>query len=259
MMLLRNYLAENTLINNTYNVINYDYLASRLRVRYGNRPLRKDLTITDIAIYAQNTIDINIDFFRNLLDNVINPYETWGETETHENNGETTNTNSTNGETTVNHSGSVEHTNDGTITDNNNGETTNSGTSSGSNPTTTQTNNKVNAYNSTTSVPYDESETIVTATNETNYNDKQVLTGNNTQTRELSAKDIYNNSDKTTTDNNSNGKQINASNGNYSKKGYNISDYDIALHAYNSAYDIIIDYIVRDILQPIADLWVVTE
>lgn len=254
MMLLLDYLKDNTLITNTYEIINYDYLSTRFRVRYGKRQMREDLNIDDYSEYAQNVVDINIGFFRNLLENVLNPFDSWAEHGTNTDSGETTKSDTTNGSTDISHSGNVEHTASGTISNTNSGENTNSGTSNVNSPTTTETQNKINAYNSTTSVPANDSKTTVAANSDTTYNDKQTLSGSNTETRDTSNKDIYNNSDNTTTNTTTNGKQNTSNSGNYSKQGYNIRDYEIALDVYNSAYDIIIDYIAREILTPMADL-----
>lgn len=255
MMILLDYLRNNTLIVNTYNIINYDYLSRRFRVRYGKRELREDLTLADYSDFAQNVVDINIDFFRNLLENVLNPFESWNENGTNSDSGELTKNNSSNGSTDVAHNGNVEHTSSGTITDDSNSENTTTGTSNTSAPSTTETQNKINAYNSVNSVPANDSKTTVTSNSDTNYNDKQTLIGSNTQTLDTSNKDIYNNSDNTTTTTTANEKQNTNNSGVYSKQGFNVKDYEIALNVYNSAYDIIIDYIAREILMPVADIW----
>lgn len=253
-MILSSYLETHVLINNTYDVLDYNVFRTRLITRYGKREMRIDLEIEDYEKIAQNVIDVNLPFFRSLLENTLNPFSSWIEK------GESLNTNdtvtdsntTTNGEVT--HSGNVEHTASGTITNAGSNETTDSGTSNENNPTSSITKNKVNAYNSVESVPSNESAITGTSTRENSYSGTQTSNLSNTETLDTSHKDIYNNSDTNTSNVQLKDTQNTTENNNYTKSGFKIGDYEAALRIYYSAYDIIVDFVIREILMPIADL-----
>lgn len=253
-MLLLDYLKSNTLISNTHGIFDYNLFKQRLIVRYGKREVREDIPLEYIAIYAQNTIDINVDYFQFLMSNVVNPFETWAENETHTNNGENTTSGTNGGTKTIAHSGDITATDGGTVNRNVNTEVKNTGTAHGENPTTSTVENNVNAYNSEVAVPHDNSKTTNTNTSDNNYDDKSTTTGTDGETRDLTKKQTFNNTDsETTTGNNSETGKFSDS-GNYKKSGYNINDVQTALQMQYNAYDTIIDCVIRDILITVAEI-----
>lgn len=252
-MILRDFLAANTLIADTHNIFDYDTLAARLRVRYGNQRVRCDISTDDIKATAQNTIDINTEYFRALFSNVVNPYKTWGETDTHNDTGTENKTNSGTSDTTNKHTGTITNADTGTITHNGTTDNTLTGTTHTDNPTTSNTTNNVNAYNSTTAVPRDNSTTTNTNTNDTNYNDTGKTTTANTETRDTTATQTLNNTDTINTANSGTEEITKNNSGGYTKSGYNIDDYLTATRAYYAAYDIVIDFLARDILITVPD------
>lgn len=254
MMLLRDYLQDNVLISNTHSIFNYDLFKQRMIVRYGAREIRDDMPVEYISVYAQNTIDINTEYFKFLFSNVVNPFETWAETETHGENGENTKTGTTGGTKNLGHTGTITTTDSGTVNNTISNSVTDSNTAHNENPTTSKTSNNVNAYNSQTAVPRDNTETINTNTSDSNYNGETKTTGTNGEIRDLTNTQTFANSDNETTTG-TNNEQNNFSNtGNYTKSGYNINDFQTALLMQYNAYDTIIDCVIRDILIIVADV-----
>lgn len=252
-MILRDFLATNILISNTYDIFKYDTLAARLKVRYGNQLVRCDMTAAEIVDVAQNTIDINVDYFRALFSNVVNPYETWGESDTHNDTGTENKTDSNTGNTTNAHTGTITNADTGTITHNGTTDTTTTGTTHSDNPTSSNTINNVNAYNSATAVPRDNSSTTSTNTADSKYADTAKNTANNTETRDTTSTQTLNNTDTITATNSGTTATTHTKSGGYTKHGYSINDYVVATRAYYAAYDIVIDYLARDILITVPD------
>lgn len=252
-MILREFLKTNRLIANTYDIFDYDTLTIRFSLRFGNQQIRRDMETELILSTAQNTIDINREYFRALFNNVINPYETWGETNTHNDNGTEQRTITTTGENTTTHTGTVTNADTGTITHNTTGENTTNGTTHNDNPTSTTTTNNVNAYNATTAVPRDNSATTGTNISDSTYSDTTKTTAANTETRNTTATQTFNNSDTTNTTTNGTDNTTKNNSGGYTKHGYSVNDYITATRAYYAAYDILIDYLARDILITVPD------
>lgn len=252
-MILRDYLSKYTLLSNTYDIFDYDTLAARLRVRYGNQQIRCDVPETEIAITAQNTIDVNREYFSALFSNVVNPYETWRETDTHTDTGTENKTNSGTGNTTNAHTGTITNADTGTITHNGTTDNTSNGTTHSDNPTTSTVVNNVNAYNSATAVPRDNSNTTNTNTADTTYSDTGKTTAANTETRDTTTTQTLNNTDTVTSSNSGTEKTTRDNSGGYTKHGYNINDYIAANRAYYAAYDIVINYLAWDILVIVPD------
>lgn len=245
-MKLKEYLLSHTLITNTYNIFDYERLITRLKIRYGNQYLRRDVEVEEIADIAQNVIDVNADYFKNLFSGVINPFETWGEKESRNDKviDETTNTVQTTN--TTEHTGTITNADEGTIQREGNGQTR----GKSSQPTENTSTTSVNAYNSSTASPRDT--TTSKGTTSTEYEDNN--TNNSTETRNITNTQTNNNTDKTTMENSGKINKTRNSDGMYNRNGYNINDYITAVRVYNNAYDIIINYIVNDILTTIPNL-----
>lgn len=254
MMLLRDYLADNTLITNTHNIFDYNLFRQRLLVRFGNRAIREDIPAEYISIYAQNTIDINVDYFKFLLSDVINPFATWAETETHGDSGESTKTETTTGGKKTEHSGTITTADSGTVNNTIDNTVTDKNTSQTVNPTTSKTTNNVNAYNSLESVPHDSTDVSSTNNSDTEFNGSTTTAGTSAETRNLTNTQTFANSDSDTTSGSNNAQNNYTNSGNYKKSGYNVNDFQRVLQMSYNAYDTIIDYVVKDILITIADM-----
>ena len=252
-MTLSEYLSNNTLISNTYDLFNYEYFKTRFNSIYGNRKIRDDKGEMGIAIIAQNVIDINEPFIRNMFSKTLDPFATWGEKGTNSEIGENThkNTNTLDGSTTTTQnttntdSGTVKNTNGGTVSvavDNT--QTPN---------TTSTTNNSVYAYNSTTAAPHDNS----TTTNSGSVKD----IGSSTTTNDLNSNETRNltqetkgegsaTTNQTISDSGTDNHNIN---GNYEKSGYSLDEYERVKRYYTSVYDYIIGLIAPEILKVVIE------
>lgn len=124
-MTLNNFLQNYTLLANPPDFLNVSFLIQRFKSRYGFRTVRNDVNTNELSFIAQNVIDINFDFLKNLFSIAPNPWETWEE-KSNENRATT-------------------------------GESNSNSTQTSNGKTATQ--NNVNAFNSTESKPESDSET----------------------------------------------------------------------------------------------------
>lgn len=185
MITLLDFLATNTLIENTHDIFNYDIFATRLLARYGFQNIRADLSEQQIKQYAQNIIDVNRGYYQSIFNHVLDPFKTWGEI------------GDNNGTTTINNNGT--ETTDYTTTMTG----TNTISASGNSTTTTENhgaeNNFRNAYNTPeTPTPTDNSTNTNNSTNINNYTDNNTNTLTNT-TKNGGTKTDTNNGTTTTT------------------------------------------------------------
>ena len=128
-MTLYEYLGSNTLISNTYNIFNYNFLATRLKVLYGSRTIRPEI---DISEAAQNYVDIYKNYLSALFqfDNEYNPMNAFEDTVIREGYDNTQNSS----DTSIENESTTDTNFDGTVTNDN----TNTQTSKDDNTTNTQ-------------------------------------------------------------------------------------------------------------------------
>lgn len=237
MMLLHEFLQQYVLLEDTHGLFEYRQFALRLETRFGKRVLRKDYTPEEIQDVAQNTLDVNLLFFMEMSNQVLSPFKTWGEkgsntlgtgfTDTTTPNLTETVTPDLTDTTTPNLTDATKHT--GTVTDEQEGDSTQD--------------NFVNAYNAATnSSPKDNSKSHATGNNITTYDNVDTTTHNGSTT--------VTHGGKTTKVQNGTNKVEHQNNGTdeYAKTGWNVSDYEQTMKAYYSFIDLVIDFIVRDIL-----------
>lgn len=205
MMLLREFLSNNTLISNTYGIFDYQIFSDRFNYRLGRCKIRDDVELVDIPKIAQNAVDINEKFLRGVFSRVINPFETWGE-----NGG---------------NKGTKTEKIDNTLTITHGAKNTQ--TQTGDETLEQKNIHSVSAYNK-----YDEQ------TPENSDEETSTRSPNLTTTSENSGVDT----NKTTADNNYTDDE------NYNKTGYNMTDFETAWRLYLNAYDILINFIVPEIL-----------
>lgn len=227
-MILRDFLRDNTLIANTHDIFDYDVFKTRLISRYGFREIRADLTIEQIQSYAQNTIDVSADYYKNLFAHILNPFETWGETD------------SGGGKITTSNTGT--ETTDYTTTTNDSTTTTVSGDNTSNSENSGAENNFKNAYNTPeTPTPTDNSTNSATGKTVTRYSDNST----NTRTGETKNGGTRTGSNSgTTTSTNSN-----------DKSGWNNSDALNTMARYMPVYDIIINDVVFAVIDTCINIW----
>lgn len=148
-MTLNEYLTNHSLLSNPPDFLNVSFLTNRIKSRYGFRRIRNDVSVDDIAAFAQNVIDINFDFLKNLFSIGLNPWETWSE--------KTSGTSETDGK--------------------------NSGTSTQTTSANAITQNNVNAFNSNVSLPDNDSSQNSSGNSATTVNDTNSVKSKNSGTR----------------------------------------------------------------------------
>lgn len=243
-MLLLDYLTSNILISNTYGIFNYDVLKQRFITRYAARLIRDDVDINNIAVIAQNIIDTNKDFLSALFTNTINPFKTWGET------GGDSGNSSTDVNNTSTSMSKITRTDTGTLSSA--GEST---TDTSAEAHSVNINSGTSAHNV---YAYNQSNASSPAYSDVSNDNGSVDNGSSgmgkTNTTTTETRDLTNVEDKndTTTTMSKNTQKHSV---NYQKSGYNTNDYFRILAQYQSAYDILIDLIARDILVTVIDLW----
>lgn len=228
MTTLHNFLAANTLIENTHDIFNYDIFATRFLARYGFQNIRADLTEQQIKQYAQNIVDVNQGYYQSIFNHVLDPFKTWGEIG--DNNGTTTTEN--NGTETTDYTTAIT----GTITILATGNSTTNTENNGAE------NNFRNAYNAPeTPTPTDNSTNSNTGINTNNYTDNNTNTQTNT-TKNGGTKTDTNNGTTTTTNKDN-------------KTGWNNSDALNTINNYLPAYDIIINDVAAVIIDVSINIW----
>lgn len=225
-MLLLDFLTEHPLIiTDTKNLLNLDFLNTRLKSRFGRRRIRQDLTtVTQINETVQNIFDVNAELYHNLLMGKLNPFETYSET------GER----NTTGKDTLTGESNTKTTNGGTIT------TDNTSNNSGESEATTisKNSNLVSVY------AYD---------NQTNPSPKSSDSGNGNTSTTANYTEMGNSKNTVTNDTNTNSNTItdttntNTEKESYNKNGYNSREMLDLFIAYKSAYDIICNDIIAEI------------
>ena len=80
-MTLYDYCKSYLLVNDVYDTrIDLNYFKSRFLYRYARRQIRGDVPVEEIVDIAQNVIDINREFLKNLFASDLNPFQTNTET-----------------------------------------------------------------------------------------------------------------------------------------------------------------------------------
>lgn len=228
-MTLIQFLATNTLLTNLYGFIDYSFFRARFLTRFGFRQMRKDLTAQQICEYAQNVVDINVDYLRHVITETFNPFQTWSETGTDTSNNHTeSETNGENNKTTK-HSGTILN------------ESAGNSQSNDKSVSNDNSNSAVNPYNSAEALPTNNSSSIAksegTAKTSNRAENKQTL---NTTDTDISGSKTSVNS-------------ATSGNGTYSKSGYRYDESQEIINNYISGYDIIINMIYPIILETVVE------
>lgn len=234
-MTLSEYLKEHDLITDVYDInLDLNYFKSRFLYRYAKRTMRDDLTADEIANAAQNVVDINKDFLKNIFDSVVNPFVSRSEKIDFSEESDTSkNGNFKNTEITTNNVDG-EYNGGGSITDN--------GTATTESVNNNTNKHYVNAFNSSADDNLSTKDTGETT-------DKATQTNNATQTRNIL--------DKTTTKSNGN-KNTNGENNETGKNkivrtenkiGFEFDTYSQTFKVYVNAYDFLINLISQEILE----------
>lgn len=233
MILLLDFLDDNVLISNTYGLFDYGVFANRLAIRYGQRVLRDDFTDDQIKNAAQTAIDINKQFLTAMSARIIDPFKTWGETDiynagtsrtdtTTPNLTDTTTPNLTD-TTTPNLTQKTEHR--GTITGDGDGDEK----------------HFVNAFDNQNAPAPDNSATNHSETTNTYNNDDTTTNTGTTTTTRMGNTTVKHTGTNTVKSENSGADTT-------EKTGWNLQDYQLAMDVYLNFIDIVIDFVVRDIL-----------
>lgn len=233
MMKLLDFLNANTLIVNTYGLFDYDVFSNRLGMRFGGRVLRKDYTAEQIKNAAQNVIDINKGFFQAISANILNPFRTWGETDVYTAGTERTDT------TTPD----LTDTTSPNLTDTSTPHLTTQTQNRGNDSVKADNNNShyVNAFNNQ-GEPSPESSDKGGANSTNTYNSDVTTTQNGTSTVQHTGTSTVKHTGTNTV------KMVNSGADNTDKSGWNLQDYQLAMEVYINFIDIVIDYVVKDIL-----------
>ena len=237
MMLLHEFLAQYVLISNTYDLFEYRVFALRMETRFGKRTLRKDYTPEEIQDVAQNTLDVNLLFFRGIAKQVLNPFKTWGETG--DNMLGTGFTDTTTPDLTEVVTPNLTYTTTPNLID----ETAHTGTVTDEQSSDGTQRNYVNAYNAATpSSPRDNGETHAEGGGTTTYDEKHKTThtGSTSVARTGETTKIQSGTNVV--------KHVNEGVDSYTKAGWKIEEYNKVMTIYLSFIDLVIDYIVKDIL-----------
>lgn len=241
-MTLSEYLKQYPLIANVYDTgIDINFFKARFLGRYKNRKMREDLSVSEIQENAQNVIDINRDFLKNLFSSDLNPYSTTLEKSTTKETGggnKTVTYNDTANETTdetntYKGGGKITTTDGGTVK--NNGKSENNNTNTG----------YVNAFNN--SEPNAANKTTDNATASADNTETRDLT--NTQNRDINDTTTRKNTIEKENGGKTNETSDNSSNTDFNREVFDMDGYIKALKYRTSAYDFLINLISVEILE----------
>lgn len=252
MMLLLDYLDDNILIANTYNLFDYTMFANRFANRFGNREIRDDVTESRIANIAQNTIDINRTFLQGISNKVVNPFKTFGELTIYT--AGTGFTDTTTPDLTDVRTPNLTEDTIPNLTETTTPDLTSTTTRTGTVTDESAAANFVNTNNAeTTSTPHDNQTGNGTTTND--LTDETKSTGSTTRVQSGSSQTKRTGSETTKHSGTTTVQHDNTGQDTTDKSGYNLQDYQLAMEIYLNFIDIVVDLIAKDILKLVPRGW----